>query len=82
MTRLPKLKISWRRGKQCTSPVTLGGSHKYSGFNKRRSYLYRFFFFDYIRLMIFFYSLVHFFLSWVHSAVVSLRRSLCGCHGQ
>ena len=23
--RLPKLKISWRRGKQYTSPVTLGG---------------------------------------------------------
>ena len=26
MTRLPKLKISWRRGKQYTSPVTIGGS--------------------------------------------------------
>ena len=25
MTRLPKMKISWRRGKQYTSPVTLGG---------------------------------------------------------
>ena len=25
MTRLPKLKISWRRGKQYTSPVTIGG---------------------------------------------------------
>ena len=25
MTRLPKLKISWRRGKQYTSPITLGG---------------------------------------------------------
>ena len=25
MTRLPKLKISWRRGKQYTSHVTLGG---------------------------------------------------------
>ena len=24
MTRLSKLKISWRRGKQYTSPVTLG----------------------------------------------------------
>ena len=29
MTRLPKRKISWRRGKQYTSPVTLGGGgHK------------------------------------------------------
>ena len=27
MTRLPKLKISWRQGKQYTSPVTLGGRH-------------------------------------------------------
>ena len=27
MTRLPKLKISCRRGKQYTSPVTLGGRH-------------------------------------------------------
>ena len=27
MTCFPKLKISWRRGKQCTSPVTLGGRH-------------------------------------------------------
>ena len=27
MTRLKKLKISWRRGKQYTSPVTLGGKH-------------------------------------------------------
>ena len=25
MTRLPKMKISWRRGKQYTSSVTLGG---------------------------------------------------------
>ena len=25
MARLPKLKISWRRGKQYTSPDTLGG---------------------------------------------------------
>ena len=29
MTRLPKLEISWRRGKQFTSPVTLGGRHNY-----------------------------------------------------
>ena len=29
MTRLPKLKISWRRGKQYTSPVALGGRHNY-----------------------------------------------------
>ena len=28
MTRLPKLKISWRRGTQYTSPVSLGGRHK------------------------------------------------------
>ena len=28
MTRLPKLKISWQRGKQYTSSVTLGGRHK------------------------------------------------------
>ena len=27
MTRLPKPKISWRRGKQYTSTVTLGGRH-------------------------------------------------------
>ena len=27
MTRLPKLKISWRRGKQYTSPVTMGETH-------------------------------------------------------
>ena len=29
MTRLLKLKISGRRGKQYTSPVTLGGSHNF-----------------------------------------------------
>ena len=28
MTRLPKLKISWRRGKQYASPVTLGEAYK------------------------------------------------------
>ena len=27
MTRLPNLKISWRRGNQYTSPFTLGGWH-------------------------------------------------------
>ena len=30
MTRIPKLKISWRRGKQYTSPVTQGRSHNYT----------------------------------------------------
>ena len=29
MTRLSKLKISWRRGKEYTSLVTLGGRHRY-----------------------------------------------------
>ena len=28
MRRPPKWKISWRRGKHCTSPVTLGGGKK------------------------------------------------------
>ena len=27
MTRLTKHKINWRRGKQCASPITLGGWH-------------------------------------------------------
>ena len=30
MTRLPKLKISWRRGKPYTSPDTLGGRYNYT----------------------------------------------------
>ena len=38
MTRLPKLKISWRRGKQYTSPVTLGGGIYPN--NTRDVYLY------------------------------------------
>ena len=29
-SRLPKLKISWRRGKRYTSPVTLWGRHNES----------------------------------------------------
>ena len=33
MTRLPNLKISWRRGKQYTSSITLGGG----GHNKGNS---------------------------------------------
>ena len=33
MTRLPKLKISWRRGKQYTSPITLGGGGIITGYN-------------------------------------------------
>ena len=38
MTRLPKLKISWRRGKECTSPVTLGGRHNYRCSNSCNNY--------------------------------------------
>ena len=40
MTRLPKLKISWRRGKQYTSPITLGGGgrHNNSGIGFMHGY--------------------------------------------